>query len=441
MIGWLNSAALGALGLLAVPILIHLLRSHRAERVLFPSLRFVDPSRTAAVRFRLPTDPVLLAVRLGIVTAAALAAAQPVIVTAGRLRNWNGRIVRAVIVDTSAGESGTDISVAAAAEVSTAYRSARIESPRLADALVKAGGWLQSAAPARREIVVISPFRLDALREVDLASVPADVGLRFVPVGNAPASRELTGLTTMSAPRVEALTQSITLDGPRTRVDLTPARSTLDGLRIVGATGTDADALLRAVAIAGAPGPASSRPIVFVLGGGQRLSVAAVAALSPAAPRWMVPLALRLAQDEDLQRVARSAAAGAGPSLEVSNGWTTIASDREAKPAVQVAVAAGALAVRVASDARSFLAASALRAVLAADAASITYDSQEILRTPTDRLAAWSRPPQDVGRDAWRRSDRPDSRWLWLAALALLGVEQYLRRGTRDHEAEVRRAA
>jgi len=242
----------------------------------------------------------------------------------------------------------------------------------------------------------------------------------------------------MSAPRVEAFEQSITLDGPRTRVALTPVPSTLDGLRIVGATVTDADALLRAVATAGTPAPGSSRPIVFVLGDGQGLPVAA---LSPAAPRWMVPLVLRLEQDEHLQRAASSAAAGPGPSPDASNGWTTIASDREAKPAVQVAVAAGALAVRVAAGARSFLAASALRAVLVAGAGSISNDVQEILRTPADRLTAWSRPPQDVGRDAWRRSDRPDSRWFWMAALALLGMEQYLRRGTRDHDAEVRRAA
>ena len=379
MIGWLNSAALGALGLLAVPILIHLLRSHRAERVLFPSLRFVDPSRTAAVRFRLPTDPVLLAVRLGIVTAAALAAAQPVIVTAGRLRNWNGRIVRAVIVDTSAGESGTDISVAAAAEVSTAYRSARIESPRLADALVKAGGWLQSAAPARREIVVISPFRLDALREVDLASVPADVGLRFVPVGNAPASRELTGLTTMSAPRVEALTQSITLDGPRTRVDSTPARI---HARRIADRGRDRHRRRRAVegrrhcGSARASVEPSNRVRSWAVAGpvGRRRR-----RLEPAAPRagWC--------RWHCVSRRTKTCSASRGPPRPgPDRAWRfrtvgpRLRPNREAKPAVQVAVAAGALAVRVASDARSFLAASALRAVLAADAASITYDSQEI---------------------------------------------------------------
>ena len=53
MIGWLNPAALWALPLAAVPVIIHLLRTHHARRVAFPSLRFVPPSRTAAVRMRL----------------------------------------------------------------------------------------------------------------------------------------------------------------------------------------------------------------------------------------------------------------------------------------------------------------------------------------------------------------------------------------------------
>ena len=102
MIGWLNPAALAGLTLLAVPVLVHLLRTHRAERIMFPSLRFVAPSRTAAVRFRPPTDTLLLLLRLAIVAAAVFALARPVIVTAARQRTWNGRTVRAIVVDTSA---------------------------------------------------------------------------------------------------------------------------------------------------------------------------------------------------------------------------------------------------------------------------------------------------------------------------------------------------
>ena len=51
MIHWLNPSALAGLALLGLPILIHLLRTRQAERIPFPSLRFVVPSETAAVRF------------------------------------------------------------------------------------------------------------------------------------------------------------------------------------------------------------------------------------------------------------------------------------------------------------------------------------------------------------------------------------------------------
>ena len=57
MIAWLQPAALIGLLALAGPILIHLLRRQRAPRVLFPSLRFVRPTRTAAVRLRVPSGP------------------------------------------------------------------------------------------------------------------------------------------------------------------------------------------------------------------------------------------------------------------------------------------------------------------------------------------------------------------------------------------------
>src|SRR5262245_40360517 len=77
MIGWQNPAAFWALSLAALPIVIHLLRMHRADRVPFPSLRFVQTSRTAAVRFRLPSDWLLLIVRVAAVAFAVAAIAGP----------------------------------------------------------------------------------------------------------------------------------------------------------------------------------------------------------------------------------------------------------------------------------------------------------------------------------------------------------------------------
>ena len=160
MIHWLNPAALAGLALLALPILIHLLRTRQAERIPFPSLRFVLPSETAAVRLRLPADWLLLLVRLAIVAAAVTAVAGPVIVTPSRVRAWNARTARAVIVDTSAGIPAADASgkgpldaareVAAIEERSARHRRANRERqrerrPGSRNELVVAG----SACPSR----------------------------------------------------------------------------------------------------------------------------------------------------------------------------------------------------------------------------------------------------------------------------------------------------
>ena len=75
--GLAEPAALWALPLALLPVLIHLLRTHHARRVQFPSLRFVQPSRTAAVRMRLPSDLLLMTLRVAVVGLAVAAIAGP----------------------------------------------------------------------------------------------------------------------------------------------------------------------------------------------------------------------------------------------------------------------------------------------------------------------------------------------------------------------------
>lgn len=164
MIGWLNPAALWALPLAAAPVLIHLLRTHRATRVAFPSLRFVPPSRTAAVRMRLPSDLALMLVRVAVVTLAIAALAGPVVLTAARTAAWNSRTARAVVVDTSGSMRVPDAASvaperaaaeAAAAELQSATYGLRIDTRDLRQGVARASTWLASSPPARREVVVI----------------------------------------------------------------------------------------------------------------------------------------------------------------------------------------------------------------------------------------------------------------------------------------------
>ena len=72
---WLNPLGVFALAALAAPILIHILVQRRAERFPFPTLRFLQPTRLAAIRRHLLEDLPLLAVRAALLAAAVAALA------------------------------------------------------------------------------------------------------------------------------------------------------------------------------------------------------------------------------------------------------------------------------------------------------------------------------------------------------------------------------
>ena len=447
MIHWLNPAALAGLGLLGLPILIHLLRTRQAERIPFPSLRFVVPSETAAVRLRLPADWLLLLVRLAIVAAAVTAVAGPVIVTASRVRAWNARTARAVIVDTAAGISPADGSgkalldaarEVAAIEERSAVTAVRIESVSVSDALVRATNWLSHVPPARREIVVISGFAEGTLWDGALDAVPVDVGLRFARVGEQIASRRLTSSTLLGAPGMPAASIDAELNGPQTRVRLTRSPTDQSGLRIIGGDSQSraVQGLWRAVAAAGAPGPSADEPLVCLFGSNE--SGLSANPIDSATPRWIVRTLMRLQDDDDL-RAMSSSVGGAG--LPASDRWTVVAVDRNGGPLARVSTSGGQLLMQVGAPADSLVAAASVRALLRARAGDPSHPDQEILRTPPEILTARSRSAGAVEADAWRSAEGSDGRWLWLAAVILLGIEQTLRRPASRESVEVRDAA
>ena len=96
---WQSPLVLFALAAVAAPILIHILVQRRAERVPFPTLRFLQPTRLAAIRRHVLDDAALLAVRAAILAAAVAALAGPLVITSARRQTWERRIVRAVVVD------------------------------------------------------------------------------------------------------------------------------------------------------------------------------------------------------------------------------------------------------------------------------------------------------------------------------------------------------
>ena len=232
MIAWLNPAAFAALALLAGPVLVHLLLRHRAERVLFPSLRFVRPSRTAAVRLRLPSDVGLLLLRLAIVALAVAALAQPLLLAGPRLDAWNGRLARATVVDVSGSMStarSEAVDAARAAEQGTIV-AIRIDAAELRSGVRQAVERLAASPPARREIVVVSDFQRGALSHADLDAVPAAIGIRLVQVGSAVKERRIRGLDLFQPGR--SLTQEILFAGPATSVATGHGSATASQVRL-----------------------------------------------------------------------------------------------------------------------------------------------------------------------------------------------------------------
>ena len=100
-LSWLNPLALAGLAAAALPVIIHLLKRHRATRVPFPTLRFLTDSRAAAVKIRSLSDPMLLILRGTAIVAAVLAAAQPDVVTSWQRAREDRQPSRAIVIDTS----------------------------------------------------------------------------------------------------------------------------------------------------------------------------------------------------------------------------------------------------------------------------------------------------------------------------------------------------
>lgn len=437
MIGWQNLSALWALPLLAIPVIVHLLRVHRADKVLFPSLRFVQSSRTAAVRLRLPSDVMLMILRMAIVAMVVAALAGPVVVTQRRLNAWNARTARAVIVDvsarmdrsTTAGTLAMQAKDAAGAEQKTATYARVFDVRDLEAGFERAAAWLATAPPARREIVVLSDFQRGTIAGDTVARLPASVGVRLVPIGTPLSYVAIGGLETLDAPGVAQRHQNIELTPDSTRVTTSPSEiAPTGGIRFVNALPAEQTSLLRAIAIAGTPAGSTDQPIAFVFDADKDQT--ATTGLSPIRERWMLQTLLRLNQHLSIPLTGNN-----------TTDWGGVR-PRSDPSGVRVGTNGRELMVGVAAPASSFAAAAVVRAVLVARRSTDDFAELEIARTSEAVLSALNRPAAPVGRDAWRAAESTDARWCWLLALLLLALEQWLRaRPEVRRSQEVTRAA
>ena len=445
MIAWLRPAALWGLALIAVPVLIHLLQTRRAPTVPFPSIQFVRPSPVAAIRVGPPSDLFLLLIRTATVALAVLALAHPLLLTESRLNIWNSRVVRAIVVDRSesmtsrtpsgrtAHKEAADI---ASAEAASAAAAIRIEATDLAEGLRRAARWLETAPPARRETVVVSDFQLGAFDECATSKLPQTVGLRLVTVESTNVLvKSLQGIPLLGGAGIDARDQAVRISAEGTEATLTaaggPART---GLRILaGGPVSDEGQLIRAVARAGAPAPSAVRPIVIRFANAPGAEpVAAVR------ERWMIETIAALEANPELRRLARDVTAIQMPA---SDAGTVLLRDRNSAPLLRAGAVGRELILDAAVSAPSYFAAAALQGALVASHGPAGSAEQEVLRISPQRLSAWNRAPAPVNGDVWRYADSPDSRWCWFGVLALLGVEQWVRRSRGIVQEEHRAAA
>jgi hypothetical protein len=405
---WLAPGAFAALALLAGPLIVHLLARRNARRVVFPAMHFVPPAQAASVRLRRPSDIGLLLLRLAIVTIAVIAAAQPLLLTRWRLAQWNGRLTRAVVVDTSANVPAPEIASQLADEqMANVFGAHRWNTPILADGIERAGRWLESTAPSRREIVVISDFQLGALDEAAVATIPSGIGVRLIRAGVPPESR-----TTSSAP-VESwrggiwqATTTIDAAGTRTSWSRRGDAGVPGWISVLARRGDEpaADRALRAAASPGVPAGDSGQRIVVRFAGAD-----GAAAPQPVKTAWIASAAIALKGSDLLQ--------GVDP---------VVVSERE-----------GVMVVDAPLPATDLASPAVIRAAMLAVRPERIVDPEAEISTMTDAdLARWQRDAEPVTSPdaaAGRNVGNGDARWLWGLALLLLAIESRVRRMPAVH--------
>jgi len=440
---WQNPWAWTGLLLLALPVLIHLLGRRSARIQPFPTLRFLSESRLQAVRRTKLTDVLLLSVRGAILLAAVAALAQPLRLTDTRARATAVQIARALVIDTSysmrrSTATGETAAAAARREAdrlgAAASASLRLETAEPARALPGAAAWLRQQ-PVRGEIVVVSDFQNGTLDAAALAAVPPAVGLRLEPVATVEQTGEITIVLARHA-EVETVAAVQAAAAETTVTWNLRAGGTGSGAPelLAGASGRDtARAALDAALAAGLPAPADSTLPVSIVFPDYTERERVMREGGPL-NRWMAAVAMRLQNDATLAEAADAtgsvALAGAVPD---TTRWVSLLRTPEGHPLVLAAGGDGRLWLLLRGEPASLISVALIRAAARASGPPAPPAEFDPATIPTAVLAGWQRPPLEPERP--RGTNDSDGRWLWVLALALLGMETLMRRARRDSPA------
>jgi hypothetical protein len=453
---WLNPLALIGLVAVAAPILIHILVQRRAERFPFPTLRFIQPTRLAAIRRHVLEDAALLAVRAALVAAAVAALAGPLVVTGARRRAWDRRVVQAVVTDAGGAElappspvppSGADQGRPLRPAPQQPLRPAPQQPPRpalqqifetasLPDGMRRAAAWLDAAPPARREMVVVSPFALGSMTAADVAAVPASVGIRFERRGALPGTRTVAaGRVLTSASAVVA--REATLSGARTTVRESATTDRVPWPVDVRAPSTARPAMDAAVAAVlsqrvWAP-PSDHRARLVVLEPASLPGVVqalrpAIDDVEPIRQPWMADAVARIARDGELQTAASRVAAGLADARLAGAPWHALAFAADGRALAAAAGSPAQLVVVSAANAEDIVTPLLMRSIVNGLAVVPDLQNAEVVPIPDRLLREWSRPAPAPDVPRIDTIDQDDRRWLWLAVLCLLAIETWMRR-------------
>jgi hypothetical protein len=457
---WLNPAAWIGLLALAGPIAIHILVQRKAERLPFPSLRFLQQGRLAAIRRHVLEDVLLLAIRAAIVAAAVAALAGPLVVSRTQRQAWNVRVVRAIVVD--------DIARAASASARNPFERATVdklqppaflsqtfEARALSDGIPRAVAWLENAPPARRELVIVGPLALGSVSADDLAAIPPGIGIRFEQSGGLPAERSIAGgrvlalepegFSRAAGSGSIVVQQQVTLRDIHTSVQETGAAAS-DPFPVDVVCSTDARPIVD-IAIAAARSqrvwaPAANRRGRLVLLD-PSIDPAAVADAGPLRESWVADAIASIARDRDLQVAGAQTQAGLSDPRFSAPPWQPLLLAPDGRPLAVAGASSASLVVVSGAPPSSLVTPLLLRAMVNALGGPPDLRQAEVLPVPDSQLRAWSRPAPPVTAPRVDRVERDDRRGLWILVLALLALETWIRRAkaeekTATYEEDVR---
>ncbi len=283
------------------------------------------------------------------------------------------------------------------------------------------------------EIAIVSPFQDGTIDSLDVASLPARIGVRLIRVPSvATAPLELRA----RSGDAETITRA---DVSPDRTDAqwsvaTTTRVAAPALEILAGANErrGVDAARLAAASVPIALPIDSTSLIAVVEPGSEGRAALLAKAIVPQHDWMMDVVARVAANPSLVEAARRAtivAADTGRTLVVVRTDDGRAVVLAGEDTIQ---GRDRLELYSLTDAGSLTSAALLVAVAQATSRAPAMRAIEPATIPDATLAAWQRAPgaQQRPRGAATSSDtdESDGRWLWLLVLALLAVETWLRR-------------